>query len=70
MAIVRNIKTDDLYRYVGDNTFTNIRTGVSGKVTDEAAKKTFVINVEATVVFESNPMIEKLIRAIGLKINV
>lgn len=67
MAIVRNKMTNDLYRYVGENTFRNIRTGVEGKVTDEAAQKTFVVNLEATELCEEYPMIEELISTLGLK---
>jgi hypothetical protein len=67
MAIVRNIKTNDLYRYNGENSFTNIRTGVSGKVTDEAARTTFVINVDATIIMNEYPMVEKMIKALNLK---
>ena len=70
MAIVRNIRTNDLYRYEGENRFTNIRTGVSGKVSDEAARTTFVINLGATELCNKYPMIEKLISALNLKVNL
>ena len=70
MAIVRNKKTNDIYRYVGDNVFKNIRTEVEGKVSDEAAKKTFVINLDATELINEHPIIEDLIRTLNLKIEV
>lgn len=70
MAIVRNKKTDFAYRYLGDNVFKNIVTGVEGKVTDEAAQKTFVINLEATELCNEFPMIEELIMAAKLKFDV
>lgn len=67
MAIVRNNKTNDLYRYLGENKFRNLRTGVEGIVSDEAARKTFVINLEATQLINENPIIETLIRTLNLK---
>lgn len=70
MAIVRNIKTDDLYRYLGENTFRNIRTGVEGKVSDEAAYKTFAIHLDATELCNEYPIIEELIKALKLKADV
>lgn len=68
--VVRNIKSDDLYFYEGGNVFKNIRTGVSGKVKDEAAKNTFRINLEATQMLNENPCIEKLISALSLRIEI
>jgi hypothetical protein len=67
--IVRNIITNDLYKYEGGNKFTNLRSGVSGEVSDEAARKTFLINVEATIVINQNKVIEKLINILNLKID-
>lgn len=68
--IVRNKKTDFLYRYEGDNVFTNLATGVQGKVSDEAAQKTFAINLEATELINENPVLETLIRTLQLKIEL
>ena len=70
MAIVRNKKTNFLYKYIGDNIFENIATGIIGKVSDEAAQKTFVINLDATELINEHPVIEKLIRTLNLKIEV
>lgn len=67
--IVRNIITNDLYKYEGENKFTNLRSGVSGVVSDEAARKTFLINAEATIVINENKVIEKLINILNLKID-
>jgi hypothetical protein len=66
--IVRNINTNDLYRFEGGNRFTNLRSGTGGEVSDEAARNTFVINAEATIVINSNKVIEKLINILNLKI--
>jgi hypothetical protein len=68
IPIVRNIYTNDLYKYEGGNRFTNLRTRVSGDVSNEVAKKTFLINAEATIVINENKVIEKLINILNLKI--
>lgn len=68
--VVRNIKSDDLYFYEGGNVFTNIRTGVSGKVKDEAARNTFRINTEASILINQNPDIAKLINVLGLRLEL
>jgi len=67
-AIVRNIQTNDLYRHIEDNQFKNIRTGVIGNVPPDKAQKAFQINLEATLILNSNPNIEKLINVLGLSI--
>lgn len=68
MPVVRHIKTNDLYRFLGGNKFRNLRTGVEGEVSDEVAQKVFKINLEATELINEYPLLEKLIRAIDLKI--
>lgn len=70
MAIVRNKKNNFLYKYIGGNVFENIATGQSGKVSDEAAAKTFAINLDATELINEYPIIEELIRTLNLKIEV
>lgn len=66
--VVRNVRSNDLYFYEGENIFTNIRTGKSGTVTDEAARKTFSINAEATILFNEYPLLEKFVNKLGLTI--
>lgn len=68
MAIVRNKKTNDLYRYIGENKFVNLRTGVEGLVPDDKAANVFAINLECTEMFNQYPNIEKLINKLKLKI--
>lgn len=68
--VVRNINTNDLYLYLGENKFRNMRTGQEGVVSDEAAQKTFRINLEATAILQENPDIEKLIKALGLRLDI
>lgn len=67
MPIVRNIQNDDLYRYLGENKFRNIRTGKEGVIDDETAKKVFKINFEATEILNENPIIEEMIQRLNLK---
>lgn len=66
-AVVRNIKTNDFYFYLGGNSFRNIRTGQTGEVSDEAAQKVFKINIEASELINKYPMIEKLISTLSLR---
>lgn len=65
--VVRNIFSNDLYSYNGENNFVNLRTLKSGSVTDEAAQKTFRINIEATEMINEYPMVEKMINVLNLK---
>lgn len=67
MAIVRNIQTDDLYRYHGENEYTNIRTGKRGVIDEETAQKIFRINIQATAIFEEHPLLEEMIKTLNLK---
>lgn len=66
--VVRNIKTNDLYQYEGGNTFVNLRTGAGGEVSDDVARKAFVINVEATMLINEFPVIKELIQRLNMKI--
>lgn len=67
MPIVRNIQNNDLYRYLGGNKFRNLRTGKEGIIDDELAQKVFKINLEATELINENPIIEEIIKSLGLK---
>ena len=64
--VVVNQKTRDMYLYNGENSFTNIRTNVTGTVSDEAARKTFKINPELSVLLNEFPIITKLVSKLGL----
>lgn len=70
MAIVRNIQNNDLYRYHGNNEYTNLRTGNRGVIDEELAQKVFKINLEATELINENPALETLIKALNLKIEM
>lgn len=67
MAIVRNIKNNDPYRYLGDNKFRNLRTGKEGIIPDELARETLKISVDATAILEEYPEVERLIQLLNLK---
>jgi hypothetical protein len=66
VAIVRHTKTNRLYRYIGDDTYVNLFTGVSGKIKPEDARKMFVINLEMTQLISEYPMIEEMITKLKL----
>lgn len=67
MAIVRNIQNGFLYRYLGDNKYRNIATGVEGEISEEMAQKIFKINLDMTELCEEFPNIEILINKLKLK---
>lgn len=66
--IVRNLQNNDLYEWDGER-FTNLRTGKSGVVDDETARKVFVFNVEASQIFNDFPIVKDLIKRLNLKID-
>ena len=65
--IVRNIQNGDLYFYLGENKFKNIRTEKEGVVDDETARKIFRINVEATEIINGYPLVGEIIKALNLR---
>mgnify|MGYP001613682923 FL=1 len=67
MAICRNIQNNDLYRYLGNDEYKNLRTGNTGKIDPETAKKVLKINIEATEMINENPIVEDLIKSLNLK---
>lgn len=64
--VVRHKRTKDIYFFNGGNSFTNIRTGISGEVSDSAATQTFRINPELSILLNEYPMITKLINKMDL----
>ncbi len=69
-AIVRHKTTNTLYRHIENDRYRNLSTGVEGEVPPEIAKKIFTINIDATALLNEQPNIEKLIKALNLKIEV
>lgn len=65
-AIVRNIKTNDFYEYVGENKYVNLRTGESGIVPEYKAQRVFKINVDLSQMISDNPEIKNLITKLKL----
>ena len=68
--VVRNIRTKDIYFYKGNNEFENIRTGVSGKISDVAAQKTFRLNPELSALLNEFPMLATLINKLSLTVDL
>lgn len=65
-AIVRNIKTNDFYEYVGENKYVNLRTGESGVVPEDKAQRVFKINIDLSQMISDNPEIKNLITKLKL----
>ena len=67
--IVRHKKTNYLYKYVGENVFENLATGQRGNVDDEIAREIFLVNIEATNLINSYPLIAEMIKRLNLKMD-
>jgi hypothetical protein len=66
----RHIKNGDIYRYEGDNKFTNLRTGVSGEIRSELSAKVLGCYAEASLILSEYPVIEELINRLQLKTEI
>lgn len=66
-VVVRHKKTNDVYQYLGQNVFRNVRTGGEGSVSDEVAQRSFNINLDATELFNEHPILHDLVRILNLK---
>ena len=69
-VVVRHKKTNDVYQYLGQNRFRNMRTWVEGEVSDEVAQRSFSINMDATELIYEHPILEDLIKVLQLKFDV
>lgn len=67
MAIVRHIRSNILYRYLGENKYRNLTTLQEGEVPEEKAREIFKINIEATSILNEYPEIENMINKLQLK---
>jgi hypothetical protein len=67
MAIVRHIRSNILYRYLGENKYRNLTTLQEGEVPEEKAREIFKINIEATSIINEYPEVENLINKLQLK---
>lgn len=65
--ILRNIKNNEAYKFLGENRFQNLRTGIIGEVSDEMARKVFKFNIQATEIINEYPQIEELIKRLNLR---
>lgn len=67
-AVVRNVQNNQLYKYIGGETYINIMTGKSGEVNDDVAKRIFKINLPSTDILNKYPNVEELIKKLELVI--
>jgi len=67
MAVVRNIENNDLYQYLGENKYRNLRTNVEGIVPENLAQRIFRVNLEATYFLHNSPGFSELINKLNLK---
>lgn len=67
--VVRNIQNNDAYEYLGENEYRNLRTGKSGNVDEETARKIFKVNLELTTMLNENEVVADLIHKLNLKID-
>ena len=75
IPVLRNISKssafyNDLYQEVGENRYRNLRTGQEGEVPADKAKEVFVINITASRLFSSCPLLYELVGLCDLKINL
>jgi hypothetical protein len=68
-VICRNIQNNDLYLYISDDRWRNLRTNAEGNVPSETAQKLFLLNVEATYFYNENNLFAELINKLNLKID-
>jgi len=66
--ICQHKKNKDMYRYEGDNKFTNMRTNQSGEVSDELANKIFIFCPEVSETIKDYPIVEEMISRLQLKL--
>ena len=65
-AILRHLETNALYIAHGDDEYTNLQTGVRGKIKPSTAKKRLVINLSATALFNEFPVVEEMVTKLGM----
>lgn len=56
--------------WLGENKYQNLHTGIEGIVEEEKAREIFLVNAQASVIFDQYPAIEKLVKKLKLKIDV
>jgi hypothetical protein len=65
--MVRNLQNNDIYEYLGENKFRNVRTGKEGIIDETKAKDVFKFNIEVTEMINEFPIIETMIQKLNLK---
>ncbi len=66
VAVVRHIKTNTLYRFIGNDTYRILTTGKTGVIPSEQAQRIFKINLEMTQLIGEYPIVEELIQKLKL----
>lgn len=66
LGLVKAKKNGDIYASHGGGKFSNLSKGGKGKLSDEDAKKLFVIPITLNKMAEKNPLIIQLIERCGL----
>jgi len=67
--IVRNVKNNCLYEFVGGTKFRNLITGIEGEVSEEKAKEVFKISLDASQLINEYPLVKDLISKLNLKMD-
>lgn len=67
--IARNIQNNDLYMYLGETRWRNLRTGNEGEVSLEKVPEIFLLNVEATYFYNTHEVFGEMVRRLNLKID-
>ncbi len=68
IIILRNKKTNDIYKYLGEDKYINLTTSKDGEIKKEIVANLFAINVELTQLITEHSIIEDLIKTLKLKI--
>lgn len=67
-GLLKAIKSNEIYAYLGDDKFLNLTKGTKGKLPKEDASKVFVAPITLNRFAEQNPSIIKLIASLSLSI--
>lgn len=66
--VLRNLKNNIPYKFLGGNRYRNIITNAEGEVPEDIAAKEFKINLEATELVNKYPILETAISVLKLRI--
>jgi hypothetical protein len=66
--IVSHKRSGEIYRYIGHETFENIRTKQTGTVSEELASKVFWMEADLSEMVNDHPQVIDLISSLNLKL--